>query len=72
MSPDVRTFQALQTSSVILHNSPEELYLSQDDASEAERINKMHGGYGEILTDEKIREFNLEGFGVDFSGIDKP
>lgn len=61
-SPDVRTFLSLQTS---LTNDPIfNDYVSQDDESEAARVEDMHGvGEPLYMTDADIGSYSMADYG---------
>lgn len=66
MAPDVRTFQALQSYSKPVSDSG---YIPRDDASEAERVEKMRdaNGVGDDITyldPEDIASYNLADLGI--------
>jgi hypothetical protein len=63
MAPDVRTFQALQTS--LISPDIDQAYFSRDDESEADQLKQL-GGIGNVLTDDDIKTYNSEGFGINF------
>ena len=65
-APDVRTFQALQTS---LSPIPETDYISRDDESEAARVRSV-SGIGELLApEEDVKRDILRDFGLDYDDI---
>ena len=69
MSPDLKTFVALQTSSVTLGTESE--YIPRDDESEASRLVDPNG-VGEInwLDEDDVRSYSMNDFGMDLRATD--
>lgn len=70
MAPDVKTFAALQTYSATTPIENNSEYISRDDESELARTNALISHPVEILTDEEVREYAMNDFGINFDSND--
>ncbi len=67
MSSDLKTFQVLQASSMV--QIPDELVSMSDEAIAARMEAQQNTGF--VLTDEDIKSYNMDGFGINFEEVDR-